>query len=120
MTEFLMVYFFFISVAEFCVSIVNSVTQEEDEEAEGNQLVIAQKDRDSITPQSSAVIKNKIRSAAKFALMLKALRDNSEDILKIKKQMPDNKIPPGLLQKGQAEIRKGLEFTFFFTCVPLD
>lgn len=97
-------------IAEFCLSIVNSVSAEEDQEME-NQLADAKKKPEPVgKPKVNAsVIKNKIKAAAKFSLMLQSLRDNSEEILRIKKEMPDNKIPPGLLQKGQAEIRRVID-----------
>eukprot|EP00299_Pterocystis_sp_00344_P002581 c12915_g1_i1.p1 GENE.c12915_g1_i1~~c12915_g1_i1.p1 ORF type:complete len:512 (+),score=106.42 c12915_g1_i1:44-1537(+) len=86
-------------IGEFCVAILNRTPDEEEEvprAAEQREI-------------SARVIKNKIRSAAKFAVMLRALRDHSDEILQIKQEMPDNKIPTGLLQKGTAEIRKVLE-----------
>jgi len=88
-------------IAEFCVSIVNSVPDDEEE--------TTKQAPQALSADSAAVLKNKIRSAAKFAVMLRALRDHSDDILRIKQEMPDNKIPPGLLQKGTCEIKKVVE-----------
>lgn len=92
-------------ISEFCLSIVNSVS-DEDDALEAAAPAMQDKGPDKATVN---VIKNKIRSAAKFAVMLKALRDHSEDILKIKNEMPDNRIPPGLLQKGTVEIKRVID-----------
>eukprot|EP00298_Acanthocystis_sp_HF-20_P014718 c20888_g3_i1.p1 GENE.c20888_g3_i1~~c20888_g3_i1.p1 ORF type:complete len:317 (-),score=77.53 c20888_g3_i1:74-1024(-) len=92
-------------ITEFCDSIIESVAHEDD--LKPLPLVQGELNVDpSVTASNAEVIRNKIRSAAKFAVMLKSLRENSEDILKIKKEMPDNRIPPGLLQKGTAEIKR--------------
>jgi serine/threonine-protein phosphatase 2B catalytic subunit len=89
-------------IGEFCVSVLNSTTDDDEEPQRPPET-------------NPAILRNKIRSAAKFAVMLRALRDNPEEILRIKQEMPDNKIPAGLLQKGTAEIKKGnLKFVCLF------
>ena len=43
------------------------------------------------------ILRNKVRSVAKMSKMFGVLREESENILKIKQMVPDGKIPKGLL-----------------------
>ena len=108
-------------VAEFCLSIVNSVSAEEDDE-EDMRLALARGKAANGSKTGSGkgaamagagvdttLIKNKIKAAAKFSMMLKQLRDNSDEILRIKKEMPGGTLPAGLLTKGSAEIRRVID-----------
>jgi len=62
---------------------------------------------------SEGAMKNKIKFLAKVSKMQRVLREERENILKIK-AMNDNKLPSGMLLEGRAAIQN------FLTCKKID
>lgn len=53
------------------------------------------------------VLKQKITSVARISRMYTTLREESENLLKIKNISPDGKLPRGLLLEGKPAIKNG-------------
>ncbi len=51
------------------------------------------------------LLKQKISSMGKMNVMLKSLRESSEEVLKIKNLSPDGKLPRGMLLEKQSAIK---------------
>lgn len=66
----------------------------------GVAVLEKQKKRQSSLFEKKGIVKNKIQFVSKMLRMQKLLREESENILKIK-AMNDNKLPQGILSEGK-------------------
>ena len=85
------------------LNILNSGGSDDDSEIEndaGVAVLERQKKRKSTLFEKKGVVKNKIQFVSKMLRMQKLLREESENILKIK-AMNDNKLPQGILLEGK-------------------
>ena len=58
------------------------------------------------------MLRNKVKSVSRMLKLFKTLRQENEDILKLKGLCPDNKIPRGVLLQGATAIKDALtQFT---------
>lgn len=64
-----------------------------------------------------AVIHGKITSVARINRMYTTLREESENLLKIKNISPDGKLPRGLLLEGKPAIKNGKYNSSLYHCV---
>ncbi len=55
------------------------------------------------------VLRNKVKSISRMMKLFKVLREENEDILKLKGLCPDNKLPKGVLLEGSTAIKDALE-----------
>eukprot|EP01015_Nassula_variabilis_P026016 TRINITY_DN514_c0_g1_i8.p1 TRINITY_DN514_c0_g1~~TRINITY_DN514_c0_g1_i8.p1 ORF type:complete len:262 (+),score=36.54 TRINITY_DN514_c0_g1_i8:56-841(+) len=64
-----------------------------------------QQQQPKMSKEKGIILKNKIKFLSKMAIMNKVLREQSEEIMKLKGMAPDNKIPKGLLLEGSGAIK---------------
>ncbi len=65
-------------------------------------------DAKSASKQRIMSLKNKIRSIGKMAKILKTLRQENENITKLKGLCPGYKIPPGIISEGTDAIQEAM------------
>jgi serine/threonine-protein phosphatase 2B catalytic subunit len=54
-------------------------------------------------------MKNKVKSVARMSKMFTTLREESENLLKLKNMSPDGKLPRGLLLEGKPAIKNAMK-----------
>ena len=59
-------------------------------------------------PLESEILRNKVRSISRMIKLFKVLREQNEDILKLKGLCPDNKLPRGILLEGSSGIKDAI------------
>lgn len=57
----------------------------------------------------SQVLWNKVKSISRMIKMFKVLREQNEDILRLKGLCPDNKLPKGVLLEGSSGIKDAIQ-----------
>jgi hypothetical protein len=60
------------------------------------------------------VMKSKIKFVSRMMMMQKTLREENENVIKLKGLCSDNRIPRGLLLEGAHAIKDGKHFIFDF------
>ncbi len=78
----------------------------DDDEVEDENAAVAKLGEDKLARVK--IMKRKIKSIGRVAKMFSTLKQESEDLLKIKNMAPDGKIPRGLLLEGRPAIRDAL------------
>jgi len=60
-------------------------------------------------PKKAEILRNKVKSISRMMKLFKVLRQENEDILKLKGLCPDNKLPRGVLLEGSTAIKDALQ-----------
>ena len=55
------------------------------------------------------ILRNKVKTISRMMKMFRTLRQDNEDILKLKGFCPDNKLPKGVLLEGSNAIKDAIE-----------
>jgi len=102
-------------VTEMLYNVLKYEGVEEEEEEEPTD-VSADKVKDKLTEEAKTTqkqriqsMKHKIRSIGKMAIIFKTLREEHENITKLKGLCPGYKIPPGILSGGAGAIEEAME-----------
>ena len=82
------------------------VTKCDDDDADVGDEAVAKLGMDKLTRMKA--MKGKIKTIGRVAKMFATLKEESENLLKIKNMAPDGKIPRGLLLEGRPAIRDAL------------
>lgn len=102
-------------VTEMLYNVLKYEGVEEEEEEEPTD-VSADRVKDKLTEEAKTTqkqriqsMKHKIRSIGKMAIIFKTLREEHENITKLKGLCPGYKIPPGILSGGAGAIEEAME-----------
>lgn len=87
-------------VTDMFLSILNVCKPEEDDEDDED---------DGLTKaQRREIIRNKILATGKLLAMFRTLREERENVVKLKSMLPDSKLPLGLLGEGKEGIKRAV------------
>lgn len=96
--------------------LYNILKYEGESDSKGKDEVSADAVKDKLEGEAVAAsksriqsLKNKIRSIGKMALIFKTLRQEHENITKLKGLCPGYKIPPGIISGGAEAIEEAME-----------
>jgi serine/threonine-protein phosphatase 2B catalytic subunit len=101
-------------VTEMLYNVLKYEGVEEDDEPASTDVssdVVKEKlteEAQSTKKQRIQAMKNKIRSIGKMAMIFKTLREENENITKLKGLCPGYKIPPGILSGGAGAIEEAV------------
>jgi len=73
-----------------------------------DQKVMTQQNQSAVLKQKGGVLKGKVVAVTKLMRMYKVLKENQNNIVKLKQLSPNNKLPHGVLAGGSKEIEKVL------------
>lgn len=95
--------------------LYNVLKYEGEEEPDPNDVSVENvksklsEEAQTLSEQRIRALKNKIRSIGKMAMIFKTLREEHENITKLKGLCPGYKIPPGILSGGAGAIEEAME-----------
>jgi len=94
-------------VAEKVTDMLITILETEESDDEEEPVKIKEKDG-TIDDAKVGVLKQKVLAVTKVMKMYRVLRENHERIVKLKQLLPDNQLPVGLLEGGDASIKEAL------------
>ena len=102
-------------VTEMLYNVLKYDAIEQEDEPEKSKDVTADKVKDKLNEEAMTTqkqriqsMKQKIRSIGKMAIIFKTLREEHENITKLKGLCPGYKIPPGILSGGAGAIEEAV------------
>ena len=93
-------------VMSLMTNILKQTSDDVDEDKEHSAVTEIKTTSDKM--KKFGKIKMKIKTMARIQMMFKTLKDESENLIKIKSMAPDGKIPRGLLLDGRPAIKDSL------------
>eukprot|EP00164_Ancoracysta_twista_P001846 GFYU01002427.1.p1 GENE.GFYU01002427.1~~GFYU01002427.1.p1 ORF type:complete len:488 (-),score=161.20 GFYU01002427.1:431-1894(-) len=97
-------------LGEFMMAIINMMEDgEDDSDIEDEEDLVGVAPTDEEKAKRREVLRNKVRSVAKWSAMFKTLREENEAIVRLKNLVPGQKIPKGLLSGGSGAIHNAIK-----------
>lgn len=102
-------------VVEKALDIILNMVKKREPEGQSPVIEETKGPADIVDPALAAkakryeLMRKKVKSVGKMALMFKNLRENHEKVVQLKGLAPDNKIPIGLLMSGAEEMDSAID-----------